>query len=302
MKLKSLDKQLEERAKRWFLSRQTIEARKDAKELWENAKDRKEIIQRYLITHPNTKKDYEMKKKIWKKVKIGVALTGSIVAVTLGGVYKQAKAVEQRKEIEQELENENAEPIEVEQDLEETKDSYQEFFEEARSIENTRKRDEFITIQTKQFIVDVYNRENPEKEITVEQLKIYDLEENVLKKKDRLGNYTYERVKQNVQYEKTDTQELVKDGAIYDFRIDGKTVAVFDKNSKPLYDKNVSVQDMSFQKMIELFKQSQKLKEIYKYNNNDATKENAENEYKRIAQKLLEEKEEIEQDKQINEI
>lgn len=278
-KIMSLDKQIEERAKKWFLNSQLPENRRMAKSFFTDNKT--QIVKQYLKEHPKVNEEYNEKKKILVKAKIALATAG-LVATTLAGTYiLNQKEQPQENIVKQETElNDNFMQKEQEQ-LEENK--YEKFFEEAREIKNTNKREEYITNQTKQIIVEAYNKEHPDNLIAVDRLETLILEETVLKKTDRLGNTTYERISQNSVGE-----DLVKIGSIYDFRIDGKTVAVFDSNGDILTDKNVEKQDMSFKEALSLVKQSEELKDIYRYPSNDYEKGKVEQKYTQIANDYLE--------------
>lgn len=278
-KIMSLDKQIEERAKKWFLNSQLPENRRMAKSFFTDNKT--QIVKQYLKEHPKVNEEYNEKKKILVKAKIALATAG-LVATTLAGTYiLNQKEQPQENIVKQETElNDNFMQKEQEQ-LEENK--YEKFFEEAREMKNTNKREEYITNQTKQIIVEAYNKEHPDNLIAVDRLETLILEETVLKKTDRLGNITYERISQNSVGE-----DLVKIGSIYDFRIDGKTVAVFDSNGDILTDKNVEKQDMSFKEALSLVKQSEELKDIYRYPSNDYEKGKVEQKYTQIANDYLE--------------
>ncbi len=275
----NIDKKIEESAKNWFVRNQKKENQALAKTWFKDNKE--EVIEEYLEKHPKTKEEYQNKKKMLLRIKLLLGSAG-LVATTLTGAYvAKNHQKEDNTRIEQEVENR----IETEEN------TYEEFFKEARNIENIKKREEFITNQTKQNIVEAYNQEHEENPITAERLETLILNEFVLQKKDRIGNYTYERVPQNVQYEQTETQKLVKIGVLYDFRVDGKTVAVFNRNGEVIQDKNIEKQDMSFQKMVSMVKQSEKLKEIYRYPSNEQEKREAEQTYQEISNNLTEKSE-----------
>lgn len=289
-KFMSLDKQLENKAKKWFVSEQEEQNKGLAKKWFEENK--KEVIEEYMGKHPNIKKQYQNKKKELLKFKILLAGTG-IVATTITGVYIAHNISKENKtEIEQEAVIDENMNVFDEQESEEK--SYENFFEQAKGMNNTKQREELITNQTKQVIVETYNQKNPDNPITLDSLETLILDEFILQKKDKLGNYTYERVPQNIVMEQTDSQKLVKIGNIYDFRIDGKTVAVFDGNGQPLLDRNVENPDMEFKKSVDMIKQSEKLKDIYKYPSNDTEKKQEEQKYADLANQLLQ------KDKQIN--
>lgn len=289
-KFMTLDKQVEEKAKKWFVRQQPEGNQGLAKKWFEENK--KEVIKEYLEKHPKIQKEYHDKKANLLKVKLGLGIAVTAATLAIGGVYHaNINSKENKANIEQESEIDNSLAEES------TESTYKEFFEEARNIKNTNRREEFITDKTKQIIVEIYNKENPDETITADRLETLVLEENVLQKKDRVGNITYERVPQNQQYKQTETQKLVKNGSIYDFRIDGKTVAVFDTNGDILPDKNVEKQDMNFQKMIPMLKQSAKLKDIYRYPSNEQEKRAAEQSYQEMADTMLEKAEQASKEK-----
>ena len=276
-KIKSLDKQVEDLAKKWYKKSLKPEYVGCFMLEFEEDEDlRKDVIEQYLESHPNIKKQYEEKKKIWFRAKMIVATTGVVAATIIGGTtYTDAKQQTNKNAIEQETEFED-DFVLAEQEKQE-ENEHKKFFEDIREISNKKDIESYITNYTKQIIVDKYNKEHPDNPITVDRLETLILEETVLKKTDRLGNHTYERVSQN-----SEGKDLVKIGNIYDFRIDGKTVAVFDTNGDILPDKNVEKQDMSFKEAVELVKESEKLKDIYKYPSNDNEKDEAEQKYAKI--------------------
>ena len=75
-KLMSLDKQVEQKAKKWFIDSQSPENRILAKRFFEENK--KEIKDEYLEKHPKVEKEYKEKKKLLLKVKIALATTGAL--------------------------------------------------------------------------------------------------------------------------------------------------------------------------------------------------------------------------------
>ena len=289
----SLNKQIEDLARKWYIRSFKQEDRKSAMlEFKEDEDLRKDVIEQYLEKHPNVKKQYKEKKKIMLGIKLVLATTG-LVVVTLGGKYT-LNLIKQPKESNIEQETELDDDFIIEEQEEENK--YKQFFNEVREINNTDKREDYITNHTKQIIVEKYNKANPDNQITADRLETLILDETVKKNTDRLGNYTYERISQNSVGE-----DLVKIGNIYDFRIDGKTVAVFDNNGDMLFDKNVEKQDMSFKEAITLVNQSERLKDIYKYPSNDYEKGKVEQKYQQIADEYSQDVQEINLAKNENE-
>lgn len=302
MKFLKFKTQIDDDAKRWFMSNLP----EDNKTSWikyyrKNEKEiKKELRKEYLEANPKIKEQYEKRKKQMRNLKVGLVTLGVTTLTILGGCIVNTKEdVPQRDsmQIEQEMKLQEGMQILKEQQKKE-ENTYEEFFDKAIEMKNTNERNEFITNQTKQIIVDYYNKEHIENPITVDRLETLILNENILQKTDRLGNCTYERVPQNIQFEQTENQKLVKIGEIYDFRIDGKTVAVFDANENVLADKNVESQDMSFQKTIELIKRSEELKDIYQYPSNDKERKIAQQNYEKVASKLLEQEKEFAQKKE----
>ena len=221
----SLDKQVEERAEKWLIRKNQQIHKEQIKSYFEENKE--EIIKQYLIANPKIAKEYQEKRKVLRRVGMAIATTG-VVAVTLAGTYiigKDSKIDDLSDKVvrmEEEYIQENEEEMQ--------ENNYEEFFEEARNIKSTDERNDYITENTKKIIIEYYNKQNPENPITEDMLETLILNENVLQKTDRLGNVTYERVPQNEIYEQTENQKLVKIGNIYDFRINGESVAVFDSN------------------------------------------------------------------------
>jgi len=289
-KLKTLDKKIEEKAKIWYKRNLLPEYRNRANALF--SQDKENIVKQYLKEHPEEKRAYDREKN---KLRMKIAVLVGLSSITLMGGYRLNLAEEsQENVIEQETEIEHNF---IKQDDEQKEENrYENFFEEVRKIKNTDKREDYITDYTKQIIVEKYNKEHPEATITVERLETLILNESVRKNTDRLGNHTYERVPKN-----SEGKDLVKIGSIYDFRIDGKTVAVFDSNEDILTDKNVEKQDTSFKQAIKLVKQSQELKNIYKYRNNDYEKGKVEQKYQQIADEYLQDIQQIDLVKNENE-
>lgn len=286
-KLMSLDKQLELKAQEWFINKQEEKNIRLAKKYFNENK--KEVIKEYLDKHPKRKKEYETKKKAQLKL---LLLAGGLAVTTLGGAYllnKENELKQNEVEVENEVDlNQTTLQEEIEEPKEESR-NYEEFFKQARQTENTKKREELISDYTKEIIVEAYNKEHLENQITTEELETFILNEIVLKKTDKLGNYTYERIPQKEKITPKENEELVRIGTMYDFRINGKTVAVFDGNKNVIPDKNVEKQDMSFIKAIELMQKSEELKNIYKYENGRYVEIEMEEEYKESANQLLEE-------------
>ena len=100
-----------------------------------------------------------------------------------------------------------------------------------------------------------------------------------------------QRIPQKEKVTPKENEELVRIGAMYDFRIDGKTVAVFDGNGDIIPDKNIEKQDMSFNKMIDLLQASLDLKDVYKHYNSRTDEKKIEDKYEQIANEILQEKE-----------
>lgn len=295
-KLMSLDQQLEKLARKWFMSKQNEQNRRYARKFFEDNK--KEIIEEYLDRNPKIKQQYETKKKTLLKIKL--LLGAGLMATTLGGVYvaNQNKEVKENPiEIENEVELEKTQLDEQIEQIENDGRDYEAFFEEAREIDHINRREKFITEYTKEIIVEAYNKEHPDNPITADRLETLSLNEIVLKKTDRLGNYTYERIPQKEKVTPKENEELVRIGGMYDFRVDGKTVAVFVGKGNILPDKNVEKQDMSFNKMIDLLQVSLELKDVYKHYNSRTDEKKIEDKYEQIANEILEEKE-VEQEKE----
>lgn len=288
--IKNIEREIRIGAKNWLMATQAN--KQLANKYWEE--NEKDVIKEYLERRPKIKQEYMAVKRKTMKLRTLIA-TGAISlgVIAAGSIYTVSKTGKDEINQTDAKEETSIEDTDLENNFIQEK-SYDEFFDEIKETKNENDRDKLITDKTKEIIVEAYNIENSEYPITVDDLETYILNESVLQKTDRLGNHTYERIKQNVQYEQTEEQKTVKIGDIYDFRINGQTVAVFDKNGNVLFDKNAENPDMTFQKMIPLLKQSSELKDIYKYKSNDYDKEKVEEEYAKKANELIQSQKENE--------
>ena len=285
-KIMSLDKQLELKAKKWFINTQLVENRREARNLFYEEKE--EVIEEYLFKHPKMKQQYETKKKQLLQLKLIAAST--LMVTTLSGGYVLSKSnapKENLSKIEHEVDLKDSSIEEPIQELEEDSRNYDEFFKEAREIDDIDEMEKMITDYTKGIIIEAYNEQNPTTFLTADKLEIFILDEMVLKKEDRLGNYTYERIPQDEKIILNENEEVVRIGIMYDFKVDGETVAVFDGNKDVIPDRNVENPDISFRSMIDLIEQSTRLKNIYKFSSNDYQKIEVEEAYKLLANDLL---------------
>ena len=232
-----------------------------------------------------------MKKQRIRKIKALAGLGILTLAVGTGTTYKMS-AKEKTN---------SAFDITIEQDVnidensrkqEKIEQQYENLFKELNDIPNTEKRNEQIVNFTKQKIAEAYNEQAQEK-ITKEQLEYYHLNEYVLANKDALGNdISYQRTSQSTEENTNTNQELKRlNGGIYEFKINGKTVAVYDGNGQEIIDNSIEEKQTFFQSALEVVKEASKLQDIYKYNNTENDIKNEQNKYKTVAQTLVEQKE-----------
>ncbi len=305
-KLMNIDKQLEKIAKKWYkkeyygnqIAKTTDkEMRREFQKGIEEEfkKNKKVIIKEYLEKHPKIKKDYEIKKARIKKLKV-MAGMGMLSVAVLGGTYTISNAYKQEPvtiETQDHSYDKN-----IEENLE--KDSYDELFEKIDSKIKENDRDEAITEFTKEKMVEAYNKEHKENPITAEQLEYYHLNETVIANKDNFNNdISYERTSQTQNEKLQSNQELKKiQNGLYEFKIDGKTVAVYDATGVEIKDNSIENKE-DFKDCLEIIKQSEKLQNVYKYmhNENDVKKE--QKVYKETAEKLIVQKEQ-EQKQELN--
>lgn len=298
-KLKNIDKQLEDMSMKWYIneyygdelrSNRSKEFRMQVIKEIRSSTNKNDIVKEYLAKHPKVKKQYIQKKKTMQSIKTGLALGGLTVAVTLGGAF----ALSKNKQVEKPQKQQTQYTLYEEPEIEENE--YEKFFEEARNIENTNKRDEEIVKFTKQKIVESYNMQNPDKPITVDRLQYLELNEYVVAHIDARGyDVSYDRISQRLDHERKEN-EVLKQMTIYDIKIDGKTVAVYNKQGDEVVDRNIENKETFFKDTVDLLDKTPKLQGAYKYRNSEYDISRLEDNYQNSAEKLIEKQ----QDKQVD--
>lgn len=297
-KLKSIDKQLEEMSMKWYIkeyygeqirANNTREYRNHVIRQINKSVNKNDIIKDYLDKHPKVKKQYINKKRRINRIKflIGAGVLTAAVGVGAYTVSKHKQATETEK---QAIEYTLYEEPEIEEN------EYEKFFEEVRNINYTDSRDEEIVRFTKERIVEAYNIKNPNHQITAESLEYLHLNENVVAHIDERGyDVSYDRISQREQYNKKEN-EVLKNMSIYEFKIDGKTVAVYNGQGDEIIDSSIEDKEVFFKNTIELLGATEKLKGAYKYNNSEYDISKIEDNYENIAEKLIEKQ----QNKEVN--
>lgn len=301
-KLKSIDKQLEDMSMKWYIkeyygeqlrANNTREYRNHVIRQINKTVNKNDIIKEYLAEHPKVKKQYIQKKQTIKKVRTVRKLLFGLGALTLVGVVG-TKAYSNHKQS-NETENQAIEyTLYEEPEVEENE--YEKFFEKARNIENTNKRDEEIVKFTKEKIVEAYNMNNPNNPITADRLQYLELNEYVVAHIDARGyDVSYDRISQRVQYEQKEN-EVLKQMTIYEFKIDGKTVAVYNRQGDEVKDSKIENKETFFKDTVDLLDKTDKLQGAYKYRNSEYSISSLEDNYENAAEKLIEKQ----QNKEVN--
>lgn len=304
-KLKSIDKQLEEMSMKWYIkeyygdqirANNTREFRSKVIKHINNSVSKNDIIKEYLDEHPKVKKQYIQKKQSIKRVKTVRNVLFGLGALTLVGVAG-AKAYSNNKQS-NETENQAIEyTLYEEPEIEENE--YDKFFEEVRNIENTNRRDEEIVKFTKEKIVEAYNMKKPNNAITTDSLQYLELNEYVVAHIDARGyDVSYDRISQREQYDKKEN-EVLKQMTIYDFKIDGKTVAVYNKQGDEVKDTSIEDYEPFFKDTVDLLDKTPKLQGAYKYRNSEYDISRLEDNYENAAEKLIEKQKEKEVNNEI---
>lgn len=300
-KLKSIDKQLEEMSMKWYIkeyygdqirANNTREFRSKVIKHINNSVSKSDIIKEYLEEHPKVKKQYINKKRRMTRIKflIGAGVLTAAVGVGAYTVSKHKQAPEPEK---QAIEYTLYEEPEIEEN------EYEKFFEEVRGIKNTENRDEEIVKFTKQKIVEAYNMQNPNNPITVDSLQYLELNEYVIAHIDARGyDVSYDRISQTLQHERKEN-EVLKQMTIYDFRIDGKTVAVYNKQGDEVKDTSIENKEPFFKETVDLLDKTPKLQGAYKYRNSEYDISRLEDNYEKAAEKLIEKQQEKQVDSEI---
>ena len=296
-KLISLDKQIEEMATKWYIKEyfgpelESLSKEERAKEIKKIKEflNKETVVKKYLEAKPKVKKQYQMKKQRIRKIRTLAGLGILTLAVGTGVTYKMSQKEKTNPAFQITIEQDEN----IDEDIgKQEEKQYEELFDELNNTTNTEKRNEQIVDFTKQKIVEAYNKQAEEK-LTKEQLEYYHLNEYVVANKDTLGNdVSYQRTSQNIAENTNSNQELKRlNGGIYEFKVDGKTVAVYDSNGQEIIDNNVEEKDAFFQSTLGLVKEASKLQDVYKYKNTENDIKNEQNKYKLIAQTLVEQKE-----------
>ena len=291
-KLINLDKKLENIAINWYINKNYGRAletlSKGERELkilaLKRSLDTKQIVKEYFYQKPNVKKQYQLQKQRLKKINTLAGLGILTLAVGTGATYKMS----------------NKEPVKTGITIEKTKTDIKEneesasekefanFFEELNAISNLEKRNRKIVEFTKEKIVEAYNKKS-EENITKDQLEYYHLNEFVIANKDNLGNdVSYKRTSQTVEEKLDENQEFKRlHGGIYEFKVDGKTVAVYDANGNEIEDDNIENKKDFFRKSLSLVEQASKLQDVYKYRSTSKDIEQEQDKYKSVVNGLV---------------
>ena len=300
-KLKSIDKQLEEMSMKWYIkeyygdqirANNTREFRSKVIKHINNSVSKNDIIKEYLDEHPKVKKQYINKKRRMNRIKflIGAGVLTAAVGIGVYTVSKHKQASEPEK---QAIEYTLYEEPEIEEN------EYDKFFEETRNIKNTENRDKEIVKFTKEKIVEAYNMKNPNNPITADSLQYLELNEYVVAHIDARGyDVSYDRISQREQYDKKEN-EVLKQMTIYEFKIDGKTVAVYNKQGDEVKDTSTEDYEPFFKDTVDLLDKTPKLQGAYKYRNSEYDISRLEDNYKNAVDKLIEKQKEKEVNNEI---
>lgn len=292
----SLDKQLENLAKKWYIKKyyenqimdiSNKNLKKEFLKKIDNSLDMKKIINEYLKENPEMKKQYKAKKQRINKIKTMAGLGILTLAVGTGVYAKTYKEVKTEEPTKIETQIDYGKIEKTAQEIGKEKE-YTQFFEKIKNISKVDEKEKEIVNFTKQKIVETYNTQNPENQITIEQLQYFHLNETVLANKDVFGNdVSYERISQRDMIETKSNQELKKiSGGLYEFKVDEKTVAVYDANGQEIIDSNIQNNEKFFGNTIDLVKNAEKLQDMYKYKSNDTEIKQIENKYESAVKNL----------------
>lgn len=290
-KLKSLDKQLEDMSIKWYIKEyygekltknKSKEYRMQVIKEIKSSTNKNDMVKEYLSKHPKVKQQYVKKKKAINKVKFLIG-TGILTVAVGVGAYTVSKKTEKAESDNQQIEYTLYEEPEAQEN------EYEKFFEELRNIKNTNARDEEIVNFTKEKIVEAYNMKNKDNPITADRLQYLELNENVVAHIDARGyDVSYERISQREQYNQQEN-EVLKNMTIYEFKIDGKTVAVYNRQGDEIVDSDIENKEEFFRNTIGLLDKTQKLQGAYKYNNSEYDISILENNYENVAEELIQE-------------
>ena len=280
----NLDKQIEKRTIKWIISNTKEESRLYAKNFLKDKNNLKEAVKEYLDTHPRVHQEYKNKKRNQLRLKLALA-AGTLTVGTIAGTLtlkENKEPIIENTQIEQ-----TQEYYEEVNEIEENENQYAEFFETIENEDNTQRRDDIILEQTKQIIVDAYNMQNPDNQITINRLQVLILNERVIQRTDRLGNVTYQRIDRGNGIELADNEELVEKGQVYVFSIDGNNVATYLENGDRLEDSTIENEEPFFATTLDMLEEYQNLVDNFRYSTNEYYTNIAEENFKIQADILL---------------
>ena len=248
----------------------------------------KDVLYQYFAKKPDMQEKYNKEQEKYNKLKKAIAV-GGLVLASGTAIYAGVKIIDgirDKNPIETEA-KEDETTVNLSQD--EILTDFDKFFEECKELDNTENRDKKIVDFTKSKIVEAYNKENPDNQLTVDRLEYLHLNENVLVNKDKFGNeVSYERRSQKEIITPADNQEYNEiSGGIYEFKIDGKTVAVYNSEGQEVIDTNIDSKNEFFAKTLSVIKEASVLQDLYKYNNDEHSINRVQNKYKNVVEAFV---------------
>jgi len=177
--------------------------------------------------------------------------------------HKQSNAIESTMERESETE-EDKKIVNIKISSEKENTEYENILEEVEKLKSgTSIEPGSINYHRKQVIVEAYNKANSDNPITPERLGIIVSKPDFLiVKKDKLGNIVETRMKSTINKEQG--EEQIEGREVYQYYIDKKLVAVYDKLGTKIADSRVKETDDNFWlSTVAVVDLSEKLKESY---------------------------------------
>lgn len=164
-----------------------------------------------------------------------------------------------------------------------TKTEYKELLKEVEKLT----KDSDVNYNRKQIIAEAYNSVNPSNPITVDRLDIIvSTPDYLIVKKDKLNNIVETRMKSSI--DKENKEEKIEGREVYKYYIDQKLVAVYDKSGTKITDSTIQKEESFFRNTVEMVYQSERLKDVYRYQNSDKEVKISQERYVQVATKLKE--------------
>lgn len=245
-------------------------------------KNKQQIKTQYFIQYPKMLEKYKTKMNILKKLERRITLGAiGVTTIAVGTTLYLTRSNEKDTNVS------TIEPERIEEMVEVESKETEDVDELKQKLEQNR-TEEYINNLRKEIIVEQYNKENPEAQITVDDLKIEESTLYLIATLDKFGNeVSYNRkLIDDYQKEVKENQKLVEGMYHYIYKIDNEIVAIYNTEGTPIQNKGKTYDDTFFQTTVPLVNNAVKLRNLYKFENTDEERSQGEQRFVDMARQL----------------